>query len=125
MTPSSGAPRDPAGRVIRQALRHSGNAKGWQTPPERILHQCWIAALSNALNQGGLPFNYFALVERDNYGPIIQRNEAETYAERANHIAVRRRQGGVVAVMEIVSPGNKGSHRGFRAFMEKIVTLLR
>jgi hypothetical protein len=33
-------------------------------------HQRWIAALSNALNAGGLPPDYFALVEQRIRGPI-------------------------------------------------------
>jgi hypothetical protein len=121
-------------------------------------HQRWIAALSNALNAGGLPPDYFALVDQRVRGPIpdvltlklsgsdteasqsspglavaaappqtrlVHRKEAEIYANRANRVAIRHRHGDVVAVIEIVSPGNKGSRAEFRAFVEKSTELLR
>src|SRR5438132_1542519 len=50
---------------------------------------------------------------------LVRRTEAEIYAGRANRITVRHRHGDVVAVIEIVSPGNKGSRSEFRTFIEK------
>ena len=47
------------------------------------------------------------------------------YAGRANQIAIRHRLGKVVAVIEIVSPGSKGSQHALRAFAEKAAELLR
>lgn len=121
-------------------------------------HQGWTVALSNALNTGALPPDYFALVDQRIHSPIvdvltlqlsgdetepnrgpsglavatappparlIQRKEAEIYAARANRVIVHHRHGNVVAVIEIVSPGNKGSRAEFRAFVEKSVELLR
>lgn len=121
-------------------------------------HQRWIAALSNALNAGVLPSDYFALVEQRIQGPIpdvltlklaasgneprsgspglavadtpprarlVRRKEAEIYAARANRLTIRHRHGGVVAVVEIVSPGNKASRAEFRAFIDKLVELIR
>lgn len=49
---------------------------------------------------------------------------AELYAKKANRITVRHPLGTVVAVIEIVSPGNKGSRAAVRAFVEKAVELL-
>ena len=43
----------------------------------------------------------------------------------ANRITIRHRHGKVVAVVEIVSPGNKGSKAEFRAFVEKSANLIR
>jgi hypothetical protein len=121
-------------------------------------HQRWIAALSNALNAGVLPTDFFALVEQRIQGPIpdvltlklsgdsneprsgssglavadappraslVRHKEAEIYAARANHLSIRHRHGDVVAVVGIVSPGNKASRSEFRAFVEKSVELLR
>jgi hypothetical protein len=121
-------------------------------------HQGWTVALRNALNAGGLPPDYFALVEQPIRGPIpdvltlqlsgategpsggtaslavatapprtrlIRRNEVDSYVEKANRITVRHRHGDVVAVIEIVSPGNKASRAEFRSFVEKSVALLR
>jgi hypothetical protein len=90
-------------------------------------HQGWTVALSNALNAGGLPPDYFSLIAE--VAPPqtrqIPRKEAEIYAARANRLTIRHRHGDVVAIIEIVSPGNKGSRAEFRAFVEKSVELLR
>jgi hypothetical protein len=121
-------------------------------------HQRWTVGLSDSLNAGVLPANYFALIEQRIHGPIpdvlalelfpgpdgppiaegglavatlppqthlVQRTEAEIYAGKANRITVRHRHGKVVAVIEIVSPGNKASRAEFRAFIEKSADLIR
>lgn len=49
----------------------------------------------------------------------------ETYASRANRIVIRHRLGKVVAVIELVSPGNKSSQHALRYFSEKAAELLR
>ena len=51
--------------------------------------------------------------------------EGEIYAGKANHIKVRHRHGKIVSVVEIVSPGNKGSKTAFRTFIEKSAELIR
>jgi hypothetical protein len=56
---------------------------------------------------------------------LVRRNEAETYAQKANRITVRHRHGDVVAVIEIVSPGNKASRAEFRALVQKSADLIR
>jgi hypothetical protein len=121
-------------------------------------HQRWITHLSDALNSGGLPADYFALPEQRVHGPIpdvltlklapgsegsangagtiavatspprasrIQRDDADAYARKADRITVRHRHGDVVAVIEIVSPGNKASKAEFRSFVQKSAELLR
>jgi hypothetical protein len=121
-------------------------------------HQSWTVALRNALNAGGLPDDYFALVEQNIKGPIpdvltlqitpapegsgngraavavktvpprtrlVRRSEADVYAAKANRVTVRHRHGDVVAVIEIVSPGNKVSRAEVRALVEKSAALIR
>lgn len=56
---------------------------------------------------------------------FVCRSEAATYAQKANRITVRHPDGGVVAVIELVSPGNKDSRHAIRAFARKAVELLR
>src|SRR5205814_8883124 len=56
---------------------------------------------------------------------LVRRSEAEIYAGKANRITIRHKHGKVVAVVEIVSPGNKGSQAEFRAFVEKSAELIR
>jgi Protein of unknown function (DUF4058) len=54
------------------------------------------------------------------------RTEVDQYAEKANAIAIRHASDHrVVAMVEIVSPGNKSNRHGLRAFVEKAVELLR
>jgi hypothetical protein len=50
--------------------------------------------------------------------------EDDTYARRANRIRIQHRHGEVVAVIEIVSPGNKNSWNGLRAFVRKAADLI-
>jgi len=120
-------------------------------------HYGWIAAISDALNNGVLPPGFFALPEQQIKGPIpdvltlqlpagkrkpdselggvavatspprtrlIRRSEADIYAGRANRISVRHRHGEVVAVIEIVSPGNKAAASELRAFVTKAADLI-
>ncbi len=122
-------------------------------------HQRWISALSDALNTGGLPSDYFALAEQSIRRPIpdvltlaagsdeyvspqigspavdvavvppkaklIQESDLSLYARKADRLTVRHRHGRVVAVIEIVSPGNKASRSEFRAFVEKTADLIQ
>jgi hypothetical protein len=54
------------------------------------------------------------------------RTEADIYAAKANRIAIRHvTNHRVVAVIEIVSPGNKGARGTIRTFVEKAADLLR
>jgi hypothetical protein len=56
---------------------------------------------------------------------LTLRSDPEVYADKANRVTVRHRHGKVVAVVEIVSPGNKHSSGEFRAFVEKSAELIR
>jgi hypothetical protein len=117
-------------------------------------HQSWTIAIRNALNAGLLPPGYFAMVEQRAGGPepdvitldmtsstspprggvaidlkppparFVTRTEVGTYARRANRVTVRHPDVDVVAVVEIVSPGNKDSRHAIRAFARKAVALL-
>ncbi len=117
-------------------------------------HQTWSIAIRNALNAGRLPGGYFAMVEQKMGGPeadvitleltppnsptvggvavevqppktrFITRTEAAGYARKADRITVRHPDGDVVAVIEIVSPGNKDSRHAIRDFARKAVALL-
>ena len=51
--------------------------------------------------------------------------EVERYAQMANRIAIHHELGEVVAVIEVVSPGNKDRRHSLRAFVEKAVDLIR
>jgi len=50
--------------------------------------------------------------------------EEDTYARRATRIRIQHWHGEVVAVIEIVSPGNKSSWNALRAFVRKAADLI-
>lgn len=51
--------------------------------------------------------------------------QADTYAEKANRVVIREPLGEVVAVIEVVSPGNKGDQLALSSFVQKSGQLLR
>lgn len=66
-----------------------------------------------------------ALATRTPRTRLTQRAEVSSYVRKASHVTVRHRHGDVVAVIEIVSPGNKASRAEFRTLVEKSADLIR
>jgi hypothetical protein len=117
-------------------------------------HQGWVVAIGNALNAGLLPRGYMAMVEQVTGRPIpdvvtlqarvpkegpeggiavatapptarvIAKIERVNYAKRADRVVIRHGRGKVVAIIEIVSPGNKQSRVALRTFVEKAADIL-
>jgi len=124
-------------------------------------HHRWISAISDALNQGILPPDYYALPEQHaaGFGPdvltlhgsrapepdsdtsahrggaglVIERprleptaeTDMEFYRRKQNAIVVRHVSGDrVVAMIEIVSPGNKSTRHALRSLVEKAAQLI-
>jgi hypothetical protein len=56
---------------------------------------------------------------------IIRHSTKEIYSGRANRIVVRHHSGRIVAVIEIISPGNKDSRAARRDFVDKTIDPLR
>jgi hypothetical protein len=56
---------------------------------------------------------------------MVRSVEVSVYARKASRVTVRHRHGQIVAVIEIVSPGNKGSTSEVRAFVEKTADLIQ
>jgi len=54
----------------------------------------------------------------------ITRLDKISYAKRADRVVIRHGRGKVVAIIEIVSPGNKDSRSAIRAFVEKAADIL-
>lgn len=117
-------------------------------------HQDWTVSLYRTLNMGLLPAGYSAFTDLriEGFEPDVtailggpppaggvavadapprsrQRVRAETdadvYARKANRVIVRHEYGAVVAIIEVVSPGNKDSRHAVRAFVEKTTEFLR
>ena len=55
---------------------------------------------------------------------LVRQAPDRVYVRKADRIAVRHRHGQIVAVVEIVSPGNKASTSELRAFVEKSSDLI-
>ena len=55
---------------------------------------------------------------------FVLQSEGDVYARRANRIRIQHRHGEVVAIIEIVSPGNKSSQAALRAFVRKASDLI-
>ena len=125
-------------------------------------HHQWISALSNVLNDGTLPGDYYALPEQiaAGFGPDVltlqgaepeettpsgngsstnqttlltarpqtrftAESEGEYYRRKKSSLVVRHVSGDrVVAMIEVVSPGNKSTQHAFRGFLEKACELL-
>ena len=125
-------------------------------------HHRWISALSDALNGGKLPADYYALPEQvaagfgldvltlqeppHDEGPAADgadgattatrlqarprtrftaETDAEFYRRKKSSVVVRHVSGDrIVAMIEIVSPGNKSNRHAFRAFVDKACELL-
>jgi hypothetical protein len=126
-------------------------------------HGMWIAELCKALNAGGLPPDYYALIDQvtgranpdvltlshpnpsSGNGPppaptsggvavgstlprvrFRQQAAADPLARRQKAVVVRHVSADrVVAMIEVVSPGNKGSRAELESFVDKAVALLR
>ena len=56
---------------------------------------------------------------------IVRRTAREIHASRSNRIVIKHHLGRIVAVIEVVSPGNKDSRAAFRDFVEKTIDFLR
>ena len=56
---------------------------------------------------------------------IVRKSSKEFYSDRANRIVVKHQLGRTIAVIEIVSPGNKDSKRAFKEFIDKSLDFIR
>lgn len=117
-------------------------------------HYRWISAITDALNDGRMPPDYFAMAEQKVEGPepdvvtlsvrddgtftggglatlakpktsIVQTADAVCYARKANRVGIHHGLGTVVALVELVSPGNKDTKRSLRAFARKTAAFIR
>lgn len=55
---------------------------------------------------------------------LVTRAEVDCYARQANRVVIRHPDGEVVAVIEVVSPGNKAGRHALRSFARKAVDFL-
>lgn len=107
----------------------------WSRVPADLFHdfhQSWTVQICDRLNAGGLPDGFAALVEPhaglaatlESSTELARRTPRESYARRANRINVTRQLRHQIAVVEVVSLGNKDSLAAINAFVEKVVGFL-
>jgi len=105
----------------------------WTRVPAGIFHAFhhgWISALGDMLNKRD-PNEHYALAEQQadvGLDWLIghdHESEAEFYRRKKSSIVVHHEKDDrIVAMIEIVSPGNKASRHAFRAFVDKACELL-
>lgn len=84
-------------------------------------HHTWITEIHRVLNRKLLPPEYYSLAER-----IAFRTESDPNATGITAVVVHHTNNHkAIAVVEIVSPGNKNNRHGLRALVEKAGELLR
>lgn len=116
-------------------------------------HQNWITKLADAFNTGGLPPGYTAMAAQVTGGPVpdvvalqtrrgtwppsgavvatapptarqVLRYERVNYAKRKDRVVIRFGRGRVLAIIELVSPGNKDGQHAIRSFVDKAYSIL-
>jgi len=92
-------------------------------------HNAWITHLGEAFNAGLLPPDHYALGERfagGRGGDVLPlREEAEQYTHRQRTLVIRHVSNHrIIALVEIVSPGNKASRHQMRSFLDKALAAL-
>jgi len=114
----------------------------WTRVPSGLFHhfhQDWLVEIARTMNRGYLPKGLSALVEQstkiayDSNVPIInppltqivRRTTKGFYPIRPNRAVVRHRLGRIVAVIEIISPGDKDRRSALRDFVEMTIDFLR
>ncbi|HEV8062648.1 MAG TPA: DUF4058 family protein [Gemmataceae bacterium] len=81
--------------------------------------------LDNDDSSDGRDRRQLAVAEAPPRARLVKRTEAERYLEKVDRITVRHRRGEIVAVIEIVSPGNKHSKAALRSFVEKAADFIQ
>lgn len=123
-------------------------------------HQKWIGILSDSLNSGLMPPDYYALAEQiiGDIGPdvltlktegtdgpdigvesgglvavaealpqvrLTTTTRTEDYVRRQNHVVIRHSGGDrIVALIEVVSPGDKAGRQALHSFVDKAIEAL-
>lgn len=96
-------------------------------------HLSWVVALARTLNGGGLPEGYHALIEPSAEAPPCigasrleePWNETAIYARKRRTLVIRHEgEDRVVALVELVSPGNKDRERALQQLVDKAISAL-
>lgn len=83
-----------------------------------------VVTLSLPMKPGDGASGALGIAENPPKARVQTQSETASYARKANRITIRHPDGEVIAVIEIVSPGNKDSRHAIRAFARKAVEFL-
>jgi Protein of unknown function (DUF4058) len=83
-----------------------------------------VVTLSLPVRPGGRAGAGMTVAENPPNVRVRMQSDAAIYARKANRVTVRHPDGEVVAIIEIVSPGNKDSKHAIRSFARKAVEFL-
>ncbi len=103
-------------------------------------HLCWVARIWDVVNNGVLPPDHYAMIEQtggdldpfaatiDNAMPRMRftaQTELDAYLLRRRTLVIRHDSDDrIIALVEIVSPGNKSSRHALRSFVDKATEAL-
>jgi hypothetical protein len=88
------------------------------------LHYSWVLEIKRALNRGLLPRGYHVMAEQFG-GDLGAPDVRDSYSRLQRTLVVRHTSGGrIVAMIEVLSPGNKSSRHALRALLDKAVAAL-
>ncbi|MCU0706091.1 MAG: DUF4058 family protein [Fimbriiglobus sp.] len=117
-------------------------------------HYRWIAAMMDLLNAGMMPPEFFAMAEQKTSGvepdvvtlsasdvdaksigggvalvppkaSVVEKADKIHYARKTDRVAIHHDTGKIVAIIELVSPGNKDTRHALRSFSRKAAAFIR
>lgn len=112
---------------IRDALNGGGLPSGYMAMAEQVTAgpvPDVVTLRSRRPRSGQSGPGGVAVADAPPSARVIARKEEVNYARRANRLAIRRGRGEVVAVIELVSPGNKSSDYPFQTFVRKSAEII-
>ncbi|MCE9564166.1 MAG: DUF4058 family protein [Planctomycetes bacterium] len=116
--------------AITDALNTNGLPPGYMAMAEQITGRPIpdiVALQTNGSHKGmppSSPTGSVAVATAPPTARMVARFDRINYAKRADRVVIRHGRGKVVAIIELVSPGNKDSKNAVRSFTEKAADIL-
>jgi hypothetical protein len=92
-------------------------------------HYSWVLEIKRALKRGPLPEGYYVMAEQiGGLGTIVHVRASiprDPYARLQRTVVIRHTSGDrIVAMIEVLSPGNKSSRHAIGSFLDKAIAAL-
>ena len=113
--------------ALRDALNAGRLPDGYFAMAEQIVGrpEADVVALESDSDSGLSPDGGGLATEVRPPTTFVLAAEEDRYARKVSHLAIHHGLGRVVAIIEIVSPGNKNSRHALRSFADKVVELIQ